>query len=662
VEDAGHVSDVFFNTINKGVVTGPELAASLGPVTQSAKAAGVSLDELGGLIAGVTKEGGPAAQNINNLNNFLQKITTTDAQTELRNLGIVTTDATGAFRPVTEVIADLGIKLGDMTEAGKANALQAIFPDAQARIGAQTLISQIGFVNEAIETNRTEVGSASAAYVKMGATFNSQSALLGNSVQAIGNAIGAQLIPTLTGLTSMLSEVTARFLDLSPETQRWIAIGAAVTTGLTVLTAAGLGLVAFLPSLMAGFAAVGTLTGITGAAIAGLVLPVTLAIAAGALLTAAWVNNWGDIQGKTEAVWEFLQTHVFTPIIEALAHFGMVVLPEALAAWEGVTAGIQRTWGDLMAFLQPAIAAFGAFWQDHHTTIEQIVKAAWDMMTLGIRVAWELIQGIVLAGLKVLQGDWSGAWDVMSAYLGAAWETITSTVGQALALLGSALAAAWDGIRGVATAAWQAITSTISEAWEAIKATVSQALAALGSALSAAWDGVRGVAAAAWQGIASTITGVFASIVGPIQGIISQVMGLIGPVLDKIGQIRDFRPPDLGEVFANIDRARQGAADAARSAGASLVPGRAAGGPVLAGMPYIVGERRPELFVPREPGYILPSVPSMAGGGGAAPAPNVTYKIDVHVPGLIGSKDDVVRAIYNGLRELERSGLRLGAA
>ncbi|HXI16059.1 MAG TPA: phage tail tape measure protein, partial [Chloroflexota bacterium] len=244
VEDAGHVSDVFFNTINKGVVTGPELAASLGPVTQSAKAAGVSLDELGGLIAGVTKEGGPAAQNINNLNNFLQKVTTTDAQKELRNLGIVTTDATGTFRPVTEVIADLGIKLGDMTEAGKANALQAIFPDAQARIGAQTLISQIGFVNEAIETNRTEVGSASAAYVKMGATFNSQSALLGNSVQAIGNAIGAQLIPTLTGLTNMLSGVTARFLDLSPETQRWIAIGAAVTTGLTVLTAAGLGLVA----------------------------------------------------------------------------------------------------------------------------------------------------------------------------------------------------------------------------------------------------------------------------------------------------------------------------------------------------------------------------------------------------------------------------------
>jgi len=73
------------------------------------------------------------------------------------------------------------------------------------------------------------------------------------------------------------------------------------------------------------------------------------------------------------------------------------------------------------------------------------------------------------------------------------------------------------------------------------------------------------------------------------------------------------------------------AAEAARATGASLILGRASGGPVLAGMPYIVGEQRPELFVPRESGYILPSVPSMgpahAGGGNAAPWP-----ITVNVP------------------------------
>lgn len=41
------------------------------------------------------------------------------------------------------------------------------------------------------------------------------------------------------------------------------------------------------------------------------------------------------------------------------------------------------------------------------------------------------------------------------------------------------------------------------------------------------------------------------------------------------------------------------------------IPGRAAGGPVTAGQPYIVGEKRPELFVPSTSGRIIPSVPKM---------------------------------------------------
>lgn len=43
---------------------------------------------------------------------------------------------------------------------------------------------------------------------------------------------------------------------------------------------------------------------------------------------------------------------------------------------------------------------------------------------------------------------------------------------------------------------------------------------------------------------------------------------------------------------------------------------KAAGGPVAAGQSYIVGERGPELFMPRQSGTILPHVPTMQGGGG----------------------------------------------
>jgi hypothetical protein len=52
---------------------------------------------------------------------------------------------------------------------------------------------------------------------------------------------------------------------------------------------------------------------------------------------------------------------------------------------------------------------------------------------------------------------------------------------------------------------------------------------------------------------------------------------------------------------------------------------KADGGPVRAGQPYIVGEERPELFVPDQAGYILPEVP---GGGNTYQLTTVTAKSD----------------------------------
>jgi len=52
---------------------------------------------------------------------------------------------------------------------------------------------------------------------------------------------------------------------------------------------------------------------------------------------------------------------------------------------------------------------------------------------------------------------------------------------------------------------------------------------------------------------------------------------------------------------------------------------RANGGPVKAGQPYIVGERQPELFVPRTSGTILPSVPT---GGGGTTNNMITVNVD----------------------------------
>jgi hypothetical protein len=62
------------------------------------------------------------------------------------------------------------------------------------------------------------------------------------------------------------------------------------------------------------------------------------------------------------------------------------------------------------------------------------------------------------------------------------------------------------------------------------------------------------------------------------------------------------------------------------------IPGRAVGGPVTAGQVYMVGERRPELFVPDVSGYIVPYVPSA---------------ITQQVSGVTGSESQRPRTVIN---------------
>lgn len=67
---------------------------------------------------------------------------------------------------------------------------------------------------------------------------------------------------------------------------------------------------------------------------------------------------------------------------------------------------------------------------------------------------------------------------------------------------------------------------------------------------------------------------------------------------------------------------------------------REAGGPVEAGVPYVVGEKRPELFVPDQSGYILPQVPQASSSSTTVTHMPLSLTIDAR-----GATPDAVRAL-----------------
>ena len=181
------------------------------------------------------------------------------------------------------------------------------------------------------------------------------------------------------------------------------------------------------------------------------------------------------------------------------------------------------------------------------------------------------------------------------------------------------------------------------------------------------WDSVKKATAGAWQGVVATwgkftgwIGNVFNQALGVIRAWGSKVLGVMRSIPTMI--ISMFTGSNLGQrimtsiidglkakagalfgwirnTWSNITgffgggaapAPANGAAPAAASSspgrnaagGGRRPPGRALGGPVTAGMPYIVGEKRRELFVPGMDGAIIPRIARPA----AAPvfAPQIT--------------------------------------
>ncbi|MGV8831259.1 MAG: hypothetical protein ACOH2N_04715 [Devosia sp.] len=85
----------------------------------------------------------------------------------------------------------------------------------------------------------------------------------------------------------------------------------------------------------------------------------------------------------------------------------------------------------------------------------------------------------------------------------------------------------------------------------------------------------------------------------------------------------------------------------------SLFQGRETGGPVTAGVPYIVGEKRPEIFVPSQSGRIVPSVPTSSASATGSGEVSIAITNHISLSGSATEQDGagLVRVVTKELRK-----------
>ena len=245
-----------------------------------------------------------------------------------------------------------------------------------------------------------------------------------------------------------------------------------------------------------------------------------------------------------------------------------------------------------------------------------------------------------------------------------AWTAVTTKVTEIIEGLHTWITDAWNTIKTKVTEIVQGLRDSISNAFQAVKdwflehwplilgiLTGPFGLAIVliiqhRDKINAAFQAVKDWFTSNWPIILSFITKPFIDGLAKIGEVKDSILSIINTMLSKI---RGFFAT-LKEIPGKIKEALKdvplvgGILQAGGNIRALL--GKAQGGPVTAGVPYRVGERGPETFIPTGSGRIMPNGAGMGGGLTV----NVYQTINGNVLAARQMEDAVVESVIEARR------------
>jgi phage-related protein len=297
-------------------------------------------------------------------------------------------------------------------------------------------------------------------------TYAGQMQQFHNNLASLKSTIGSYILPYFLQVSKHLNEMSQKLNGMDPSTKKMIANVLALTAVFGTLTG-GVGLV---QKIMGVF---GPVVSGLGAAIGGLTWPILLIIAAIALLTAAWVKDWGGIREKTMPIIMAIKNYIVTAFTAVVAWIKQN-WPQIKATFEAVLLALVAAYNTyLKPVLKFIVQEFGiviawvkqnmplisgtitiilntirsiitavlswivAFWQAHGNTIMAVVRVIWDIIKTVIGTAINVVLGVIRTVMQIINGDWSGAW-----------HTIVNTVKSIFGGIGRII---WDILSGIGT-------------------------------------------------------------------------------------------------------------------------------------------------------------------------------------------------------------------
>ncbi len=356
---------------------------------------------------------------------------------------------------------------------------------------------------------------------------------------------------------------------------------------------------------------------------------------------------------------------------------GLTAATEAQDVAEGIALGPILLIIAAVAVIGVAIYELATHWSTVWNAIKVAVGAAWDF----IKGIFDKITGAASTAFDWLKDNWPLILAILTGPFGLAvlaisdnWDKIVGFVEAIPGRIAGVAATMWDAIKNAFTDVKNWISDRIGDVVGFFTGLPGRLVSAFGDGFRFIKDKI--VDAKNWlHDRIWDVIGFFQDLPGKIAGAAGDVFAFIRNgatdaknwVSDRVNDIISFFksiPGKLGGLPGDILKAISGPVGGVVSGVISKIGGLfAEGGVPPIGVPSIVGERGPELFVPKVAGQIIPNSVFAGGGGGGSGFASaggsqggggVTH-IHLYLDG-----HEVTEVVYNGLLTKQRTTGNLG--
>ena len=395
---------------------------------------------------------------------------------QMDELGISMTDSEGNMKSMDEVLRDIREGFSGLSEDQKAQAASTLF-GKQAMSGALAIINASEEeYNSLAEAVKNSDGSAEEMAETMEDNLQGSLTELKSALEGAAISLGEALAPTIKDVTEYVKQLVDWFNGLDKETKENIAKFTALAAVAALVIGPLLLLVGFIPTIIAGFKALGVV-------IATITSPIGLVIAAVVALGVVIYKYWDEIKEFTINTWNAIKeffSELWASIKERVVESWESISEFFVNIWESITETASEAWNGFVDTIMSVVEPIAAKIKEVFDSVKENIENIWEGIRGFFESIWEIIKNVFLGALLLIVNLVTGDFEGLKENASAIWENIKD-----------ALSNAWESIKKVFSNALEAVKKIVSQYWDWIKESTSKAFNKIKEILSNIWNGIK---------------------------------------------------------------------------------------------------------------------------------------------------------------------------